>query len=192
VDLPTIHLVRNAHTYLTLALIAIAVSSQPMMSNLLITRVFQAFTTVPTWQEWGVTAGVFVAFWQDHSPPQIAQLALTSLIAPALLEELIYRVLLIPHPTEGASPNTQMFWMAASLIIFVVAHPLNALTIYKRANPLFLSPIFLIIATLLGIGLTVLYHLTGSIYPIILIHWVVVFVWLVGLGGNLKLRYYSR
>ncbi|MGG6294521.1 CPBP family glutamic-type intramembrane protease [Leptolyngbya sp. AN02str] len=177
--------------------------------TLLLNRIIQSFITIPTWQDWAITGAVFVAFtaialllgvryqlltptWRDHSPHQIWQTALMTLFAPALLEELGYRVLIIPHPSEGASASAQTLWLIISLAVFIVAHPLNAITLYKRAYPLFLSPVFLIMASLLGLGLTGLYQLSGSIYPIVLMHWIVVFVWLVGLGGNLKLGYYSR
>ena len=106
---------------------------------------------------------------------------------PAIVEEVVFRVLLIPHPTEGADVLTTSIWAIASLIVFVLYHPFNAITFYPAGYPTFFRAAFLLLAALLGITCTVAYLLTGSLWAIVLIHWAVVLVWLQLLGGLQKL-----
>jgi predicted Abi (CAAX) family protease len=116
-----------------------------------------------------------------------SQLALKLFFLPALLEELVFRVLLLPAPQ---STTGQMWggWAIASLALFVIYFPVNARTLYKPGNPVFCDRRFLLLATLLGITCILTYRLTSSLLLITLIHWMVVFVWLVQLGGMAKLQ----
>jgi predicted Abi (CAAX) family protease len=70
-----------------------------------------------------------------------------------------------------------------SLTLFILYHPLNALTLYKAGNPTFFQPVFLGLSALLGLTCTIAYWLTGSLWTISLIHWVVVVIWLLYLNG---------
>ena len=106
---------------------------------------------------------------------------------PAIAEEIVFRVLLIPHPTEGADLLTTSLWAIASLVLFVVYHPLNAITFYYAGYPTFFRSVFLLLSALLGLTCTVAYLLTGSLWAIAFIHWIVVLVWLQLLGGLQKL-----
>lgn len=56
---------------------------------------------------------------------------------PALVEELIFRVWLLAHPTEAVTTMTWLVWAAISLVLFIIYHPLNALTFYRAGNPIF-------------------------------------------------------
>ena len=107
--------------------------------------------------------------------------------SPALLEELVFRVAWLPHPSEGVLPTTWLVWAASGLVLFVINHPLNALTLAPRGNPTFFNPIFLSLAGLLGLACTLAYALTGSLWVIVVLHWLVVMVWLFALGGEQKL-----
>ncbi len=171
-------------------------------------RVIEAVSCVPHPQGWLLSAGMLLAYglialplgWQqgflkanfltlkEMTPGQTFRFAFTSLISPALLEELVFRVLLIPHPTEGVDVQTWCFWAALSLLLFILYHPLSALTVYPPGYPTFLNPLFLLLTGLLGLVCTVVYALTGSVWAIALIHWVVVVVWLLGLGGQQMLN----
>lgn len=122
------------------------------------------------------------------SIPQQLKLMLLLFFMPALLEELVMRVLLLPHPTEGVLPQTWLIWSVISLVIFVVYHPLNALTFYPAGNPTFFQPIFLVLSGLLGLVCTVIYLQTGSLWLIAIAHWLVVVIWLLWLGGYQKMR----
>ena len=106
---------------------------------------------------------------------------------PALVEELIFRVWLLAHPTEAVTTMTWLMWAAISLVLFIIYHPLNALTFYRAGNPIFLNIVFLSLAALLGIACTVAYILTGSMWTAVVIHWLVVTIWLFCLGGKAKL-----
>ncbi|NEQ55860.1 MAG: CPBP family intramembrane metalloprotease [Leptolyngbya sp. SIO3F4] len=103
------------------------------------------------------------------------------------IEEIGFRVLLLPHPSEGVSVKTWYWWGCISLFLFVIYHPLNGLTIYKSAYATFSNPIFLILATLLGIACILAYRLTHSLWPSVIIHWLVVVIWLCCLGGSTRL-----
>ena len=109
------------------------------------------------------------------------------LFLPALGEEILMRVFLLPHPTERVLISTWLLWGLISLVIFIIYHPLNALTLYKVGYPTFLQPVFLMLTGLLGVICSIAYYFTGSLLIIVFIHWVVVVVWLFILGGKQKL-----
>ncbi|MBW4471630.1 MAG: CPBP family intramembrane metalloprotease [Stenomitos rutilans HA7619-LM2] len=96
---------------------------------------------------------------------------------PSLLEELGFRVLLLPHPTEHASPTTR--WLLSSLgwLLFVVYH------IHPFVPTFFRTPPFLTGAGLLGIICTLSYLKSGSIWMPVVIHWSIVVAWLLIFGG---------
>ena len=164
---------------------------------LLWNRIVAALTTVPGLSDWGQTAGILVAygvialligsstrFLQWNVPiKNWLQVSLQALFAPAIIEEVGFRILLLPHPSEGVSMGTWWLWGGLSLVLFLLYHPLNALTLYKAGYPTFLNSTFLVLATLLGIACTLAYGLTASLWPPVLIHWVVVVIWLCWLGG---------
>lgn len=106
---------------------------------------------------------------------------------PALGEEILFRICLIPHITEGVPIVSWLAWAALSLGLFVAYHPLSACSTYKAGYPTFFDPIFLSLTTLLGIVCTAIYGLTGSLWPPVFIHWVVVVIWVLGLGGAQQL-----
>lgn len=114
-----------------------------------------------------------------------------TLLFPATAEELFFRVLFLPHQIEQASDDSQYFWAIISLILFVIYHPLNASLFMRNAKKTFSSFFFLISATILGIICAIAYLGSGSIYPSIVIHWIVVVIWLLCFGGYQKLNYES-
>lgn len=108
-------------------------------------------------------------------------------LMPALIEELVFRVMLLPHPFEGLTWVSWSFWSVFSLSLFIIYHPLNALFFYAPGKPLFFQPLFLFFAGLLGLACMISYSLTGSLWPPVIIHWIVVVIWLFALGGQEKL-----
>lgn len=106
---------------------------------------------------------------------------------PALVEELIFRLLLIPHPIETASSLHIYGTSLISLILFISYHPLNAWTFYRLGNPTFMDWRFLTLTGLLGGVCTIAYLATGSIWVAVIIHWLVVGIWLKFLGGAQRL-----
>jgi len=109
------------------------------------------------------------------------------LLMPALVEELIFRLLLIPHPIETASSLHIYGTSLISLILFISYHPLNAWTFYRLGNPTFMDWRFLTLTGLLGGVCTIAYLATGSIWVAVIIHWLVVGIWLKFLGGAQRL-----
>ncbi|MEH2441128.1 CPBP family glutamic-type intramembrane protease [Nostoc sp.] len=114
-------------------------------------------------------------------------LMLRCLFTPAILEELFFRVILLPHPSEITNWLKWSLWALVSLVLFILYHPLNAKLFFKAAIPTFFNHVFLTLTSLLGIICTVAYTLTGSLWVIVFIHWVVVVVWLIVFGGITKL-----
>ncbi|AFY54505.1 putative protease of the Abi (CAAX) family [Rivularia sp. PCC 7116] len=175
----------------------------PILSILLNRILASAF--IPTLHDWLIAAlaiaiyttialpfGFSTGFLQFQiwaaTPSDYLMFALRCLITPAITEELIFRVLFIPHPTEVINWQDWSLWAALSLFIFIIYHPLNAKTLYKNGYPTFFQPIFLTLAALLGITCTITYALTGSLWIIICIHWLVVVLWLTYFGGMEKLE----
>lgn len=165
-------------------------------------RLVEATTTVPTYTGWlasglilggyglialvwGLKTGFLSLPYSSSTPSHSMQIRvwLSSLIMPALVEELLFRGLLIPHPQEGVGWVTLLLWSGFSLLLFVLYHPLNARTFYKAGDPTFFNATFLFLAALLGLACTGVYLFTGSIWPGTMIHWLVVAIWLLYLGG---------
>ncbi|NEO91379.1 MAG: CPBP family intramembrane metalloprotease [Moorea sp. SIO3G5] len=121
--------------------------------------------------------------------PIVGKIMITALFTPAILEEIFFRVLLLPHPSENPSLISIYAWSTVSLVIFVIYHPLNAITFYPAARETFFQPMFLFLATLLGIICTIAYLQSGSIWTAVVIHWLFVVIWLIGLGGKSRLLY---
>ncbi|MBD2499239.1 CPBP family glutamic-type intramembrane protease [Anabaena azotica] len=127
--------------------------------------------------------------WSFTPSKPLYQLAiiLRTLIFPALTEEIAFRVLPLPHPLEVINWYGWTLWAGLIVLLFLLYHPLNAKTFYKEGFPTFFHPIFLTLTGLLGLSCTIAYGLTGSLWAIALIHWIVVLVWLLALGGRQKL-----
>ena len=158
----------------------------PNLHHLLIgILAFLAYITI------ALPLGFYTRFLQfqiwSAKPIDYSLLGLRCLITPAITEELIFRVLFLPHPTEVFNWQRWSIWAILSLLVFVIYHPLNAKPLYKEGFPTFLQPIFLTLATLLGITCTITYAFTGSLWIIIFIHWLVVVLWLSFFGGIQKL-----
>ncbi len=105
----------------------------------------------------------------------ILSIAAMLFVAPALLEELLFRgVLLKSESTLSA---------ISSVAAFVAWHPLQAYTIGPPWSAQFLDPAFLAGVAILGIALTGLRLHTASLWPPIILHWLVVAGWKLLFGG---------
>jgi uncharacterized protein len=184
---------------------------QPCILNYLRLHVYIAFrlschrlaTAAMTWpqrQDWGLAAGLLGLFaiavlplglWSHWLTPTLAVLpwpqsgllASRVLLVPALLEEGFWRVLLLPHKTEIVSNRRRWLIGLPMLALFVLMHLLSSMTIYPAGFPIFATPMFLFAATLLGLICTLAYWRSGSGWVPVAMHWLVVFVWLMFLGG---------
>lgn len=94
-------------------------------------------------------------------------------IVPSLTEEILFRGLIVPSRGQPMSSAVATGAVAA----FVLWHPLQAVTIGPRWSATFLNPVFLLIVTILGATLVWMYRRSGSIWPGVIVHWLVVAGW---------------
>jgi predicted Abi (CAAX) family protease len=163
-----------------------------------------AVTTLPTRDAWARCALVYLLFlicafpvgllsgllqpgMPDLSPAAALVVALTLLVRPALVEELIFRGLLLPRKSDAISRTRLYATTTTALLLFVAAHPINALLFWPAALLLFTNPVYLTLAALLGLACTAAYLMSGSIWPPVAIHWVTVVVWILLLGGQARI-----
>ncbi|HEY9672655.1 MAG TPA: CPBP family glutamic-type intramembrane protease [Waterburya sp.] len=168
-------------------------------------RIIQAYSILPTVKTWIFSLWLLLCFAIIILPLGLASKFLTfepvhlswlnvitligiALIAPAIREEVFYRVILLPHQSERATFKTKCIWGSISLIVYIVAHPLSALTVFPSGFPTFTNPVFLLAAALLGLICMTVYWRSGSLWPPVIIHWLVVVLWLLLLGGYGKLH----
>lgn len=118
--------------------------------------------------------------WRPALNAELVRLALLALIVPALGEELFFRVALLPRP---ASPRFPVWPVALSTALFVLWHPAQALVFGPHWAEVVLNPWFLAAVAALGLALSRLYLATGSIWPSVALHWLVVVGWKLLLGG---------
>jgi predicted Abi (CAAX) family protease len=172
--------------------------------DLILARFINSVFTLPDLNDWieaifllfvygaiALPIGFQFGFLQWSSPKSstpVTRILLTSLFAPAILEEIFFRVLLLPHRNEKASVISLCISIAISLVLFVVYHPLNALTFFPAGRKTFFKPIFLFLATCLGISCTIAYLHSGSLWVATFVHWVIVIVWLLFFGGYDRLK----
>jgi predicted Abi (CAAX) family protease len=90
-----------------------------------------------------------------------------------LLEELVFRVLLLPAP----NPDAPFRQYAPSIALFMLWHPLQIAIFGEQWAHVVLNPAFLIAVAALGFALTRLYLATRSIWPSVIVHWLVVVIW---------------
>ena len=167
-------------------------------------RLKVGFSTIPSFSNWFYTVVLLliyaaislpVGFLSDWLQFQIISggwikitgVVIRAFFVPGISEELIFRVLLLPHPTENISSNIKWLWGSIGLSIFIIYHPLQTITTFPAAFATFNHPVFLLLAAFLGIACTIAYWRSGSVWTAILIHWIIVSVWLVFLGGYDKL-----
>ncbi|WP_169336762.1 CPBP family glutamic-type intramembrane protease [Woodsholea maritima] len=97
-------------------------------------------------------------------------------VIPSLGEEIVFRGLLQPKRLFG---GTSKAWALSglSLLAFILWHPVQIWLGLPSAQSVFLEPAFLMIAGLLGLTTTILTHKTGSLWPGVILHGVVVIGW---------------
>lgn len=120
-------------------------------------------------------------------PLVVVRQAVVLFLTPSLIEEALFRAALLPHPLEGLNGWDNAAWGALSVGLFVAWHPLAGRLWYPQGRRLFDDGRFLLLASLLGVVCVIAYQATGSIWPPVLIHWLVVLIWLELLGGRWRL-----
>ncbi len=132
----------------------------------------------------GFSTGYFSISFLDASPSLMLFLPFTLFVMPCLLEEIVFRGLMLPHPSRKLNARTLALYAVVSISAFTLWHPLNALTINQAAQSVFTDLRFLFIAGLMAVCCTAAYLRTGSLWVSILIHWLTVLVWVFFLGGR--------
>ncbi len=157
-------------------------------------RVITALTTWPSGSAWLEALGVAVAtlalmlaigfagglYHLQPTAPGLAQRMLLVLFVPALGEELTFRALLTPGRAEQPSVWRSLVPASAA---FTLWHVVEALVVLPKAASLFLRPDFLACACVLGIGCGLMRWRSGSVWPAVALHWLVVVGWQTWLGG---------
>ncbi len=175
-------------------------------------RFADAFAVGPTWPwvllslgalaiygaiaiPWGRNNGFLVRQTAIGNPLAFAFDALRVWFVPALVEEVIFRVMLLPHPGEGIAGGRWLFWAIVSLVLYLLYHWVLGKTVYRAAADTLGDRRFLTLVGWLGLLLTGLYWITGSLWLIVFLHWAVVMVWIYALGGKARLpqrRFFSN
>ncbi|MBE9029418.1 CPBP family intramembrane metalloprotease [filamentous cyanobacterium LEGE 11480] len=159
-------------------------------------RIQTAVITIPAPRDWRYTLILLGLFGLIYLPigfhtgflklaPQlnpglVITVAATALLMPGINEELIFRVLLLPHPTEPMRPMVQRLWQMCSWILFVLYH------VPPWTPDFFKTPAFLIGVGLVGIACTFSYWQSRSIWTAVFLHWAIVSLWLLVFGGLAK------
>ncbi len=120
----------------------------------------------------GLGTFAFVLFLtRGHGAEGISPLsfnsALGALFIPALWQELVFRVLLLPHPTEGVQPITALIWSVISLGLFMAYRGFRARLHHLKGN----RKQYLSLSLVLGILATGVYLTTGSLWTVVGLHW---------------------
>jgi len=96
-------------------------------------------------------------------------IAAVAFFIPALAEELIFRVVL--------GGRTGRVRAALAMAAFMLWHPIQVWLDLPMAQALFLEPAFLAVTAALGLAGTLAYRMSGSVWPAVMIHWLVVIGW---------------
>lgn len=156
---------------------------------------------MPDLRSWLACALVFIVFVVCAGPIGLASGLLTPtaprvsieavfstaaivFIQPALLEEVVFRGLLLPRKTRSVPRARLVMGAVVALALYVASHPVNAMLFRPDALHVFASPVYLLLAALLGVACTAAYFISNSLWPSVIIHWLSVLTWLWFLGGQ--------
>lgn len=128
----------------------------------------------------GLGTGILEPQWPSIAEALIRPIGL--LLFPALIEEFVFRGILLPRSLMDASWQKQWLAIGLSTIVFVLHHPMNHFLIGFTDTSLFIDPGFLVIVAALGVTSGFAYLRSGSLWAPIAIHWATVVVWNLFLG----------
>jgi len=165
---------------------------------MLVTAVKQTWRALKVWPDagrWKAALGIalpavvivalsgYLGGWLRLDPvvdlPSALIAAVILFFIPALAEELIFRGLLL----SWFATVSQRLGNWLSIGLYVLWHPLQALTFGPPWSAIFLQPSFLFATFILGIILTHIRIVSQSLWPVIAIHWLLVLVWKLLFGG---------
>src|SRR5579864_1228594 len=130
-----------------------------------------ALRTVPTADAWRRCALVYALFlavalplglWSGLLRPSRPPLTLSAALMlaanialyPAFVEELVFRALLLPRRADRVSRPRLAVTAAIALFLYVAAHPITATLFWPAVLRVFTDPVYLSLATLLGLTCT--------------------------------------
>ena len=119
--------------------------------------------------------------WQPTFDASTLRLALVALFIPALWEELLFRAAIIPRRSDARTLPVRPVLLQS--VAFVLWHPLQAFVFGGARAEILLDPFFLLATALLGLACGRLYWVTQSIWPPVVVHWLVVVGWKALAGG---------
>lgn len=119
--------------------------------------------------------------WRPIFDATLLGLAMVAIVAPALGEELLFRAALLPRPRPNA--RLPLAALALSVLLFVAWHPLQIFVFGSQWGRTVLNPWFLAAAAALGVACARLYWRTGSLWPPVALHWLIVVGWKALLAG---------
>jgi predicted Abi (CAAX) family protease len=175
------------------------------LTNLFYNRIVSGLLSFPDLNSWLVTFFLLIAvssiclsigFNTGFLKNNLQTLPITksfsilviSFFFPALAEETFFRVIMLPSKSENVPINFLLIWGVISLLAYVLFHPLNSITLYKKSFPIFTNPTFLSLTSILGLACTLSYFQSASVWNGVLIHWSIVVSWLLLLDGYTKLN----
>ncbi|WP_417622833.1 type II CAAX prenyl endopeptidase Rce1 family protein [Parasphingorhabdus sp.] len=98
---------------------------------------------------------------------------------PAFLIEFIFRGVLL----SWLAAFSQRWGSWLSAFLFMLWHPFLALTFEPPWAAIYLQPSFLFATFILGIILTHIRIVSKSLWPVVVIHWILVVLWRLFFGG---------
>lgn len=151
--------------------------------------------------DWELSAKLVYVHQISRFRPFILEV-LRIFFVPALLEEIFIRGIILNYFLNKASGTMQQLsWSFIFGVVFFAAyHPLvfgplidwirkkrskKAYSFYKET---FRDPRFLFLVCVLGVGCSLTYQWTDSILFCVFFHWIVVFFWILFLGGDRTLN----
>lgn len=172
-----------------------------MLNSILLQRLQYAVSTLPSLEDWQQSAwllGIFVVvtmavgyptgYLRFEFPvlswPSRLSVVVTALFFPGIVEEVLFRVLFLPHPLEAVPQQATWLWGGLSLTVFVLVHPLYGWISRSpglRQNSQ--DAVYLFLAGLLGLVCAIAYYQTGSLWSSVVLHWLIVVLWLLVFGG---------
>jgi len=164
-----------------------------------------ALTTIPDWRTWrtcasvyglflvcavpiGLSSGLLQTSLAQLSPAEMAGTGLLLFVQPALAEEIVFRGLLLPRRADSMTRGRLILVAGTALAAYVASHPLNAMLFRPGAVSLFESPVYLVLAAMLGLTCTATYLISQSIWPPVAVHWLTVLTWIWFFGGEALLN----
>lgn len=117
---------------------------------------------------WAASTGVLEAN-ASITRGELLPIWLSAFVVPALSEELVFR---------GWLRKGMPLAAIASLIAYIIWHPLQVWLDLPFAREEFLDPRFLSLVAWLGLACTLSRLRSGSIWPAVIIHWGAVVVWI--------------